>query len=298
MKSILKKIFSVILAAAAVISAVPVFASAASVSFDRIVNASTHIIITNEGNYSTVVRNDNGALSIGQIGWHATNALNLLKDIVAENPSQALNILGATLYNEIITSVNWENRIATTAEASVLKILLSTSESKKVQDETAYEYISSYVRHGQSLGITEPESLVFFADYQNQNGYTGAENFFYRILEKHTYNTDGNHGNQNVYHVFGFGVHLKFEEPTENPVDFFPENNQCTQDGSYVYYDGECQVVFPFYSKQGRPDSQVTTTAHRKVFRQSLQNTQYQCFKPAHFYFLLSFYYVISLLCL
>lgn len=181
MKSILKKIFSVILAAAAVISAVPVFASAASVSFDRIVNASTHIIITNEGNYSTVVRNDNGALSIGQIGWHATNALNLLKDIVAENPTQALNILGATLYNEIITSVNWENRIATTAEASLLKILLSTSESKKVQDETAYEYISSYVRHGQSLGITEPESLVFFADYQNQNGYTGAENFFYQV---------------------------------------------------------------------------------------------------------------------
>lgn len=186
-KSRLKRVFSFVTALILLISAVPFTASANGVTFEQIVNASTYIIIKNEGNYSTVVKNDVGAMSIGVIGWHATNALNLLKDIIARNPSQALNILGAQLYNEIITSSYWETRIATAQEASVISVLLSTAEGKQVQDETAAKYISGYVQHGQSLGITEPEALVFFADYQNQNGYTGAENFFYSV--KRNYNT-------------------------------------------------------------------------------------------------------------
>lgn len=187
MKSRLKRVFSFVTALFLLISAVPFTASASEVTFEQIVNASTYIIIKNEGNYSTVVKNDVGAMSIGVIGWHATNALNLLKDIVALNPTQALNILGTQLYNEIITSSYWETRIATAQEASVISVLLSTAEGKQVQDETAARYISGYVQHGQKLGITEPEALVFFADYQNQNGYTGAENFFYSV--KNNYST-------------------------------------------------------------------------------------------------------------
>ena len=80
-----KRILSLLLAILLSAVSMPVFAAAAP-SFSQIVNAATYIIIYNEGEYTTVVRNDNGALSIGMIGWHATNALNLLKDIVAENP--------------------------------------------------------------------------------------------------------------------------------------------------------------------------------------------------------------------
>ena len=160
MKNRLFRIFSFAVAVILIVTSFPLFASAAS--FNQIVNAATEIIMKNEGNYTTVVRNDNGSLSIGKICWHGTNALSLLKDIVSKKPTQAFNILGATLYNEVITYSSWETKIPTITEASAIAVLLSTSESHEVQDETAWKYISNYVKHGQSLGITETEALVFF----------------------------------------------------------------------------------------------------------------------------------------
>lgn len=160
-----------------IIMSVPFYAFAQNVTFEQIVNASLYIIVYNEGTYTTVIKNDNGALSIGKICWHGTNALNLLKKIVALNPSQAFNILGASLYNEIVTSSSWDTRIATASEASALAILLATAESHQIQDESGYEYVSGYITLGQSLGITEAQALVFFADYANQNGRMGAANF-------------------------------------------------------------------------------------------------------------------------
>ncbi len=179
MKNRILRFFSLFTAIILTVTALPINASANS--FNRIVNAATQIIVTNEGNYTTVVRNDNGALSLGKICWHGTNALNLLKEIVAKNPSQALNILGNALYNEIITYSSWDTRIATASEAAVLSILLSTAESRDVQDKRGWDYISGYVKHGQSLGITEPEALVFFADYENQMGRSGAAAFYYQV---------------------------------------------------------------------------------------------------------------------
>lgn len=181
MKLRLRRVFSFVTALILILTAVPVTVTASAATFNQIVNAATDIIIQNEGKYSTVVKNDVGALSIGVICWHATNALNLLKDIIALNPAQALNILGPSLYNEIITCSYWESRIATNEEAAVISVLLSTAEGQQVQNETAARYISNYVQHGIKLGITEPEALVFFADYENQNGYTGAQNFFYNV---------------------------------------------------------------------------------------------------------------------
>lgn len=185
MKKKLLRLISFITAVVLIVSAAPFYAFAQSVSFEQIVNASISIIVYNEGNYTTVIKNDNGALSLGKICWHGTNALNLLKKIVALNPSQALNILGSSFYNEIITSSSWDTRIASGSEAYALAILLSTAESRQIQDDSAYEFVSGYVKHGQALGITEPEALVFFADYENQNGRTGAANFHRRVINSY-----------------------------------------------------------------------------------------------------------------
>ena len=185
MKNRFLRFISFITAVILAVTAFPLCASANT--FNRIVNAATEIIMINEGNYTTVVRNDNGSLSIGKICWHGTNALNLLKDIVALNPTQALNILGSDLYNEVITYSSWETKIPTANEAALITILLSTAESREVQDKRGWEYISSYVEHGKALGITEPEALVFFADYENQMGRTGATNFYYQV--KNNYGT-------------------------------------------------------------------------------------------------------------
>lgn len=181
MNPALKRLLSFTFALILAFSVFVIPAAAQSVSFDQIVHAATYIIINNEGNYTTVVRKDVNAISIGELGWHATNALNLLKDIIAKNPTQALHILGSSLYNEIVTSSSWEGRVATYQEANVISILLATTESREVQDATAYTYISGYVRHGQSLGITEPRALVFFADFENQNGRYGAYSFYTEV---------------------------------------------------------------------------------------------------------------------
>ncbi len=183
MKSRLIRFLSSVMTVIILITAIP-FPVGAAPSFNQLVNASTDIIMVNEGNYTTVVRDDVGAVSLGKICWHATNALNLLKEIVSLNPSQALSILGASLYNEIVTYTSWEGRIVTKAEASALSVLLGTAESRYVQDKTAWKYISEYVQHGIDLGITEPEALVFFADFENQNGRTGAANYYYEVMAR------------------------------------------------------------------------------------------------------------------
>ena len=105
MKSRLIRILSSVMTVILLITATPLTVGAAP-TFNQLVNASTEIIMVNEGNYTTVVRDDVGAVSLGKICWHATNALNLLKEIVSLNPSQALNILGASLYNEIVTGTS------------------------------------------------------------------------------------------------------------------------------------------------------------------------------------------------
>ena len=48
---------------------------------NEIVQAAQKIIFGQEGNYSSVNANDNGAVSVGKVQWHAGRALALLKKI-------------------------------------------------------------------------------------------------------------------------------------------------------------------------------------------------------------------------
>ena len=69
----------------------------------EIVLAAQKIIFGQEGNYGSVNANDNGAVSVGKVQWHAGRALDLLKKICAAE-SRAASILGAALYKEITTA--------------------------------------------------------------------------------------------------------------------------------------------------------------------------------------------------
>ena len=173
----MKKIMSVFMAMimlAGVICISPV-AEAADVSFDDIVSSAATIIRQNEGWYNSVSSDDNGALSVGWVQWHGNRALNLMKSIVNANPSNALNILGSALYNEILNSTDWSTRILNSDENAKFKILLDTAEGHNEQDKLASIDISNYISHGMKLGITSPAVLVYFADIENQCGGRGAE---------------------------------------------------------------------------------------------------------------------------
>ena len=54
-------------------------------------------------NYEGVNKNDNGALSIGLLQWHAARALGLMRNIAAIDADVVRNNLGDDLYNQIIS---------------------------------------------------------------------------------------------------------------------------------------------------------------------------------------------------
>ena len=126
------------------------------------------VIFANEGNYASVNADDNGAVSVGKVQWHGNRALSLLKKIAQGAGAEAT--LGKTLYNEIMTAKNWETRTVTAIEKAKLSKILGTPGGKAVQDRQAEEDILSYVTHGEKMGIEDPQSLVYFADLENQGG--------------------------------------------------------------------------------------------------------------------------------
>ncbi len=153
------------------------FVLAAQTDTERIVITAAEILYNNEGSYDSVNPDDNGAVSIGKLQWHGWRALSLLQTIVKANVSQAQELLGNKLYQEVITTTDtskWSTRKFTNAEAKAAKKLLSTAESKTAQDELAHRDITSYVEQGLRLGITNEAALIYFADLANQGGSGAA----------------------------------------------------------------------------------------------------------------------------
>lgn len=150
---------------------------AAQMQMDAVVSAAAQILYHNEGSYSSVNPNDNGAVSVGKLQWHGWRALSLLQTIVAADETQAQELLGDTLYEEIVSSsdtTRWSTRKLTSKEAAAVKKLLATDESKAAQDVLAVKDITDYIEQGLRLGITNEPALVYFADLANQGGSGAA----------------------------------------------------------------------------------------------------------------------------
>lgn len=130
------------------------------------------IIFSHEGNYGSVNKDDNGALSVGRVQWHGSRALSLMKEICeAMGAQRSREVLGAALYAEITAKgTSWSARKATTEEAGRLSAALSTTEGKQAQDALAVKDITGYCAHVQSLGVTDPAAIMFMADIENQGG--------------------------------------------------------------------------------------------------------------------------------
>ena len=138
---------------------------------NEIVQAAQKIIFGQEGNYSSVNANDNGAVSVGKVQWHAGRALALLKKICAAE-KRAASILGAALYGEITAAAAgaWNARTVNAEEKAAISKLLSTDAGKRAQDAQAETDVGAYVDHGLKVGVEAPAALVYFADLENQGG--------------------------------------------------------------------------------------------------------------------------------
>ena len=130
------------------------------------------IIFGNEGNYGSVNRDDNGAVSVGKLQWHADRAADLLRKIIEAEP-EAKDILGNALYEEITGGATWAARTVTAVEAVKIKQILTSAIGQDTQDEQAIADVTAYIERGKSYGLTDPGALIYFADGVNQYG-TGS----------------------------------------------------------------------------------------------------------------------------
>ena len=130
------------------------------------------IIFGNEGNYGSVNRDDNGAVSVGKLQWHADRAADLLRKIIKAEP-EAKDILGNALYEEITGGATWAARTVIAVEAVKIKQILTSAIGQDTQDEQAITDVTAYIERGKSYGLTDPGALIYFADGVNQYG-TGS----------------------------------------------------------------------------------------------------------------------------
>ena len=138
---------------------------------ERIINKAAEIIYSSEGGYTSVNPDDNGALSVGRLQWHATRALSLCKKIAAAlGEAACLHLISEPLYREITTVRSWSSRTLGEEERYYLTALLSTTESVEIQDEQARIDVRSYLEHCASLGVSDEAALIFMADIENQGG--------------------------------------------------------------------------------------------------------------------------------
>lgn len=145
-----------------------------AVSVDEMTQVAVEIITRNEGTYGSINRNDNGAVSIGILQWHATRALQLMRSIANADTASAQSILGNTFYNEVMTASSWNTRTFSAAEGTAAANLLTTSAGKSKQDALAYSDVQGYINAGKQYGLTNAGVLVYFAELYNRGSGVAA----------------------------------------------------------------------------------------------------------------------------
>lgn len=157
-----------------VISSVGFSLHASAVSMDEMTKTAVEIITRSEGTYGSINRNDNGAVSIGILQWHATRALQLMRSIANADSATAKSILGSSFYNEVMSASNWNSRTFSVAEGSAASSLLTTSTGKAKQDALAYSDVEGYINAGKKYGITDAGVLVYYAEIYNRGSGVAA----------------------------------------------------------------------------------------------------------------------------
>lgn len=167
-----KKITAVVLSCLTfftlVVSSMGFTLRASAVSVDEMTRTAVEIITRSEGTYGSINRNDNGAVSIGILQWHATRALQLMRSIASADTTSAQSILGSTFYNEVMSASSWNTRTFSVAEGTAASSLLTTSVGKSQQDALAYSDVQGYINAGQNYGITNAGVLVYYAELYNR----------------------------------------------------------------------------------------------------------------------------------
>lgn len=147
-----------------------------------IVEKASKIIFSNEGNYSSVNSNDNGALSIGKVQWHGNRARDLLSKFLIPSLN---TFLTKKLIHEIVSNKDWSKRVLDVTEANCISKLINTPEGRKIQDKQSDIDISNYIFYIMKYDITDENTVIFLADIQNQGGAGSVKRIIENAIKKY-----------------------------------------------------------------------------------------------------------------
>lgn len=148
------------------------------------------IIFANEGNYSSINADDNGAVSIGRIQWHAERAHKLLKSIIRHDMEGASHILPEKLYNDIIGATPWTKRIFNEIECITCKKILAEKYSKIEQDKLMKKDVQSYINAVIKNHIYDENTIVLLSDVCNQGGTSACNRIARKTYDKYMSTTN------------------------------------------------------------------------------------------------------------
>lgn len=150
------------------------------VNTEALVEGGKKMYMTNEGNYSSVVCADGDgstqAVSMGILGWHASKALELMKMICAKAPEYSRQVLGDSLYYEIVNAAAtaWNYRTFSSSEAARASTLLGSSYGIAAQEELARKDILRQVGEAWDQGVRSEAAILYYCSMSNQYGPYGA----------------------------------------------------------------------------------------------------------------------------
>ena len=151
-----------------------------TVEFPAWVVRAYSVIYSSEGGYNSVNANDNGAMSVGRLQWNAGNAKTILQLIFTAmiqsgeySQDDITSAIGTKLYNDVMGSTSFANRIASSSEKSGLQKILDNDISKAVQDTQAMEriynnYYMTYIKKRGYDPASQENVVIYCCDMMNQ----------------------------------------------------------------------------------------------------------------------------------
>ena len=134
-------------------------------------------------NYTGAATNSSNekALTIGGGAFYATNAKILLEKIKKEDPSGFSTLDTAGISSDLVTQ-DWTQYDPGkgSEKAKCIQKIIDSSAGRRCQDEMMDDYIESYVKNAEDLGVSDQQALMMCANIEHLGGVSALK----RILKK------------------------------------------------------------------------------------------------------------------
>ncbi len=149
----------------------------------NLVDALVSMISKNEGHYGSVNRDDAGSgVSLGRGQWNAGRAQNLLKQFRDSDPELFRKYMGEEVFSSLDDSSKWlgrksgENRMIFSSQdkENFHRMMKENEKFRLIQDNQLKKDAAGYLKHAESLGITDPKAQLFYSDLAHQYGFGSA----------------------------------------------------------------------------------------------------------------------------